>query len=91
MIIEFYEYGSNKLIPMHTDAMDHVPQVGEFVLMLPDVTKDWEYSMCVVRAVTHTLSEKVMIHVSRYSMTEEQNKDKQLKELLKKWREAETK
>lgn len=91
MIIEFYEYGSNKLIPTHNDTMDHIPQVGEFVMMLPDVTKDWEYNMYVVRAVTHTLSEKVMIHVSKYSVTEEQTKNKQFKELLKKWREAETK
>lgn len=81
--IELLEYESNKPLG-ETNKCDVVPRVGEYFILDEDIKEDWKKKFYIVRAVTHTLSGSIIVHIEYHDV------DK-AKEAQEKWEELRNK
>lgn len=80
--ISILEYGSNKELTK-TNKCNAVPNIGDYFILADRITEDWKTQLHIVRAVTHTLSGNVILHVEHVDIDKQLRKEEELKEKMK--------
>ena len=78
MKIKFLSYGSNEEL-LSTD-LDHIPAIGDFMMLTETIRPNWKDHFYIVRAVTHLLDNSVQIHLEKYNPDEQKDILSKLKE-----------
>lgn len=78
--ITFMEYGSNDKIL--EEQLDHIPAIGDFVILNDKITSNWNKQMYMVMSVTHLLDNSVVLHIEQYDPEERAKKHADIKEKL---------
>ena len=79
--VQIVEFETNKVIK-DSVKLSHIPNVGEYVILDNFVEEGWKEKFFIVRAVTHLLSDLVIIHISKFDWDEEERL-KQMHDKLK--------
>lgn len=80
MRVTLYEWGSNKEM-MEID-LSHVPAMGDYLLLHEKITPNWKNHYYIIRAVTHLLSDDLVLHVEKYNPDEAKEKADKLRDIL---------
>lgn len=89
IVVDFYEYGTNRLIGKIEMNADAVPRAGEYVIFDTEIKKNYQENMYIVKCVTNLLPKEhhfagnKCIHIEKFNPEEEAKKIEELEAKLK--------
>jgi hypothetical protein len=80
MKVTLYKWGSNEQM-MDID-LEHVPAMGDYLLLNDKITPNWKNHYYIIRAVTHLLNSDLILHVEKYNPDEVEERASKIRDIL---------
>ena len=78
--IDLMEYGTNN--DLGSISLTAIPRIGEFFINSNQIEADWSQKFYIIRSVTYTAGNKIVLHIEHYDVEEAQRKEEEIKQKL---------